>query len=462
VTGATDCAVRIDAVRAGRGPAVAWLLETLAAIDGARGLNCFTTVLDDSVLGEAAAVDADPSGLPLAGMPFAVKDLFDVAGHTTLAGAKMNLDAPGATQDATLVARLRRAGAVLVGMTNMDEFAYGFSTENAHFGPTRNPHDPLRIAGGSSGGSAAAVAAGLVPVALGSDTNGSIRVPASLCGIFGLKPTFGRLSRAGVYPFVASLDHPGIHARTVADMARAYDAMVGPDPRDPACSARPGEAILPELSAAPGDIRVGILDGWFAHGMADEARAAVDAVASAFAHARRVSVEGTEAARAAAFCMTAIEGGSLHAGELRARPLMFDPAVRDRLLAGLLVPAELAMQVRRVRRLYADRFRQAMRDFDLFIAPATPCCAPRIGETYVVIEGREVPVRANLGIYTQPISFIGLPALAVPVALPGLPIGVQLIGPAWSEKRLMQVAAMLARQGVAAAAPVPAPMALPA
>ena len=163
-----------------------------------------------------------------------------MAGVTTLAGSIIERDKPPASRDATLVERLGAAGAVLVGALNMDEYAYGFTTENSHYGPTRNPHDPTRVAGGSSGGSAAAVAAGLVPLSLGSDTNGSIRVPAALCGVYGLKPTFGRLSRQGVYPFVHSLDHTGPFARTVRDLAAAYDVLQGPDPLDPAAPIVPG------------------------------------------------------------------------------------------------------------------------------------------------------------------------------------------------------------------------------
>ena len=181
---------------------------TLAALDRVarrdRALNGFTLVRGDAALSEGAALDAriaagaDPG--PLAGVAFSAKNLFDVAGVTTVAGSRIHADRPPATRGAAAVAALRRAGAILVGTTNMDEYAYGFSTENAHYGPTRNPHDPGRIAGGSSGGSAAVVAAGLVPLALGTDTNGSIRVPAALCGVFGLKPTFGRVSRTGVFP----------------------------------------------------------------------------------------------------------------------------------------------------------------------------------------------------------------------------------------------------------------------
>lgn len=171
-------------------------------------LNCFTAVTDETAVADAAQIDRavaagkDPG--PLAGVPFAVKNLFDIAGLTTLAGSKINAENAPATQDAAAVAALKRAGAVLIGALNMDEYAYGFVTENAHYGPTHNPHDVTRIAGGSSGGSAAAVASGLVPLTLGSDTNGSIRVPAALCGVFGFKPTYGRLSRAGVALFASS------------------------------------------------------------------------------------------------------------------------------------------------------------------------------------------------------------------------------------------------------------------
>ncbi|MFY8210839.1 MAG: amidase family protein, partial [Caulobacter sp.] len=210
-------------VRAGRVTARAVTEATLSRIQRLdSGINAFTAVTEARALAAAEAVDADlaagrPVG-PLAGVPFAVKNLFDIAGLPTLAGSKIRRDAAPPSQDATLVQHLTAAGAVLVGALNMDEFAYGFVTENAHDGPVRNPHDPTRIAGGSSGGSAAAVAAGLVPLTLGSDTNGSIRIPAGLCGVFGLKPTYGRLSRQGVFPFVESLDHVGPFARSVEDL----------------------------------------------------------------------------------------------------------------------------------------------------------------------------------------------------------------------------------------------------
>ena len=204
------------------GPAESAVAAALAGIERENArINAFACVFG----GEARS--AAPAG-PLAGRPFAAKELFDVAGLPTRAGSSIRADAPPAARDATAIARLREAGAVLVGLTHMDEFAYGFTGENAHWGAVRNPRDPERIAGGSSSGSAAAVAAGLVPFALGSDTNGSVRVPAALCGIWGLKPTYGRISRAGVAPLAWSFDHVGVLAAAPEDIAAAVDAMQGP------------------------------------------------------------------------------------------------------------------------------------------------------------------------------------------------------------------------------------------
>jgi AtzE family amidohydrolase len=235
------------AVTAGRSTAESIVAAALARIRERNPLlNAFTAVTEERALTRARAFDearARREALPpLAGVPFAVKNLFDVAGLTTLAGSKINRDAPPASRDATIISRLEAAGAILVGALNMGEYAYDFTGENIHYGPSRNPHDVERMTGGSSGGSAAAVAGGLVPLALGSDTNGSIRVPSSLSGLFGLKPTYGRLSRAGMFPFVASLDHAGPLARSTRDLAFAYDAMQGYDPDDPVCAERPGRA----------------------------------------------------------------------------------------------------------------------------------------------------------------------------------------------------------------------------
>src|ERR1700723_2448556 len=258
------------AVRSGAVSAREIAPETLNRIEARNGaLGAFTEVTAKRALAKADAIDTarvrgENLG-PLAGAPFAVKNLFDVEGLTTRAGSKINRDHPPAKADATMITRLEAAGGVLVGALNMGEYAYDFTGRNVHDGPSRNPHDLGHMTGGSSGGSAAAVAGGLVPIALGSDTNGSIRVPSSFCGLFGLKPTYGRLSRAGTFPFVASLDHLGPFARCVTDLAVAYDAMTGPDSHDPAQADVTPVPAWPTLRHGLAGLRIARLGGYFAH-----------------------------------------------------------------------------------------------------------------------------------------------------------------------------------------------------
>jgi AtzE family amidohydrolase len=429
-------------------------LERIKAGDGK--LNSFTLVTEERALREAAAVDErvrrgeDPG--PLAGVPYAVKNLFDIAGVTTLAGAKIEADAPPASRDATAVTRLQAAGAVLVGALNMDEYAYGFTTENAHYGAAHNPHDLARSAGGSSGGSAAAVAGGLVPLSLGSDTNGSIRVPSSFCGIFGLKPTFGRVSRAGTLPFVASLDHVGPFARSVADLAAAYDVLQGPDPRDPACSERAAEPASGALAQGAAGLRVGIARGYFAPADTELAQQAVARIAAALGATREVAFPEAARARAAAFLISAAEGANLHLPDLRRRAQDFDPGTRDRFLAGALIPASWVLTAQRFRGWYREQVLELFRDVDVVLAPATPCPAPLLGQETMRLDGAEVAVRPNLGVFTQPLSFIGLPICVVPVRRgEDLPIGVQIIAAPWREAQALRVAHELERRGIVAA-----------
>ena len=433
-------------------------LDRIAGRDGA--VNAFTDVVAERALARATALDGQlaagspaTAALPLLGVPFAVKNLFDVRGLTTLAGSKIERGKPAAERDGPLVARLEAAGAVLVGALNMDEYAYGFTTENSHEGPCRNPHDLARIAGGSSGGSAAAIAAGQVPITLGSDTNGSIRVPASLCGVFGLKPTYGRLPRNGTYPFVASLDHLGPFARTVGDLALAYDAMQGFDAHDPACTARAAEACAPGLEAPIAGLRIGVLGGWFADHASAEAHAAVARVAAALGATETFVVPGAEAARAAAFLITNAEGAALHLGDLRTRAADFEPLSRDRFLAGALLPAAWVQQAQRVRRSFALQMAEVFRHVDVLLAPATPVVAPPIGTEWIEIGGRRLPARPSMGLFTQPISCIGLPVCAVPVwgCHETMPIGVQLIAAPWREDIVLRAARHLERAGVAIA-----------
>jgi aspartyl-tRNA(Asn)/glutamyl-tRNA(Gln) amidotransferase subunit A len=444
------------AVRAGTTSAREVVDAILAAIRTRdKSLNAFTAVTEERARAKAAALDAQRAqGAalgPLAGVPFAVKNLFDVAGLPTLAGSKINREHAAAARDATLIERLEAAGAVLVGALNMGEYAYDFTGENVHDGPSHNPHDMLRMTGGSSGGSGGAVAGRLVPLSLGSDTNGSIRVPASLCGIFGLKPTYGRLSRARTFPFVASLDHLGPFARTVGDLALAYDAMQGHDPDDPVCAQRPAEPTSPRIDEGIAGLKIAVAGGYFRKGTAPEALTALERVATALAAKREIEIPEAARARAAAYVITATEGAALHLDRLRTRADDFDPAVRDRLIAGAMVPATLVNKAQKFRRWYRARVLELFAEVDVILAPATPCTAPLIGQQTFVLEGVELPVRANLGIYTQPISFIGLPVVAVPVPLKPLPIAVQIIAAPWREDVALKVARALERAGVVAA-----------
>jgi 1-carboxybiuret hydrolase len=419
------------------------------------GFNAFTAVVAERALRRARALDADRAAGgalgPLAGVPFAVKNLFDVAGLPTLAGSRINRDRPPASRDAPLIERLEAAGAILVGALNMGEYAYDFTGENAHQGPSRNPHDVSRMTGGSSGGSGAAVAGGLVPLSLGSDTNGSIRVPASFCGLFGLKPTYGRLTRARTFPFVASLDHLGPLARTTRDLALAYDAMQGADSEDPVCAARAPEPATPTLERGAEGLRVAVAGGYFRQGAHPEALAAVERVAAALRTDREIEIPEAQRARAAAFVITTTEGATVHLERLRTRPHDFEPVVRDRLIAGAMVPASLANRAQKFRRWYRQEVLKLFEHVDAILAPATPCAAPLIGQQTLRLDGAEVPLRPNLGIYTQPISFIGLPVVAVPVPLEPLPIGVQVIAAPWREDVALRTAHALEQAGVVAA-----------
>jgi len=440
------------AVTAGRMSALSVTEAALARI--ARHdpiLNSFTDVTADRARAKARAVDAavaaGQNAGPLAGVPFAVKNLFDVRGLPTRAGSKINRDLAPSPRDATLIERMEAAGAVLVGALNMGEYAYDFTGENSHDGPSRNPHDVTRMTGGSSGGSGGAVGGGLVPLALGSDTNGSIRVPSSFCGIFGLKPTYGRLSRARSFPFVASFDHLGPFARNVDDLALAYDAMQGPDPDDAACTTRAVEPVTAHIARDIGGLRIAIAGGYFQSNVTAEAEQAVARVASALGVTRIVEIPEAARARAAAYVITTSEGASLHLDRLRTRPDDFDPAVRDRLLAGAMIPAPLVDRAQKFRRWYRARVLELFGSIDVIIAPATPYVAPKLGQTTSMLDGVALPVRANIGIHTQPISFIGLPVVAVPVPLEPMPIGVQIIAAPWREDIALRVAHTLERRG---------------
>ncbi|HZU64133.1 MAG TPA: AtzE family amidohydrolase [Novosphingobium sp.] len=427
------------AVRKGQISALAVAEATLAVLRAGDGpIGAVVTLLEARARADAARIDAalargeDPG--PLAGVPIGLKALFDVAGQPTTAGAAMRADAPPAAADAELLARFTAAGAVPVAILNMDEYAYGFVTVNAHYGTTRNPRDTARLAGGSSGGSAAAVAAGLLPLALGSDTNGSIRVPASLCGTYGFRPAFGSVPVAGSFPFVHCLDTLGPFTASLEDLRLAMEVSL----------ARP-------LPAAEGALKVARLGGWFVDHAIDAFEEGFAAIAAVLGALPMADLPKVEAARAAAFLITGHDGGALHREELTRRPLAFDPEVRDRLLAGCLVPDALRAEAG----AFGDRFRASalalLEKYDVLLAPSVPDVAPLIADPFIHTGFGRAPARANLGLLAQPISLAGLPVLAAPLQRPdGLPLGLQLIGAPGCEGQLFALAARLEAAGVLA------------
>jgi len=402
-------------------------------------LNCFTRILESEALSDAARVDRQiASGINpgvLSGVPFACKDLFDVKGLSTTAGAKNRITSAPATSDAEVVRRLKNEGAILVGTLNMDEYAYGFATMNAHFGATRNPHDTRRLAGGSSGGSASAVSAGLVPFSIGSDTNGSVRVPAGLCGIFGIRPAENAIPMQGVFPFVKSLDTVGPFARSIEDLLIVYGVLANPSNERASSSVSGTTSDEPSIRDAGSPSRIARLGGWFEQNVTNEVLEAVQALMTHLGCDAVVNLPEAEAARSASYVITAAQGGALHLDTLQKDAMSYDPAVRDRLIAGTMVPFGLYNQAVQFREYFRKQVEKQFESFDLLIAPCTPCVAPFVDAPNVWIDGKSVPARANLGIFTQPLSIVGMPILSVPWMRPlssdltaekGLPIGIQI------------------------------------
>ncbi len=469
MTGVAELSAKLAS---GEVTSVALVTQALARIEALNPkLNAFTDVLRERALKQAASVDQQRSqGVllgPLAGVPFAVKNLFDIQGLVTRAGSIILDKQPPASQDAVLVARLQSAGAVLVGALNMDEFAYGFTTENSHVGPCHNPHDLSRISGGSSGGSGVAVAADLVPLTLGSDTNGSIRVPASLCGVWGLKPTFGRLSRRGTYPFVNSIDHLGPLASDLSGLAWSYDAMQGPDADDPGCHATSVQPVTPSMTQGIAGnmtqgvkgLRIGVLGGYFKDNASEAAMDVLQQAASVLG-AKQQDVLWPDATlgRMAAFIISASEGGNLHLQHLRDQAAQMEPLSVDRFFAGALQPATWYVQAQRYRRVYRDKINALFADWDVLLAPATPVVAPPIGTEWLTINGQNQPCRAAMGLLTQPVSLIGCPVVCAPMwpKNESLPLGVQIIAAPWREDLAFRAAWTLAQSGLAHTQPAKA------
>ncbi len=412
-------------------------------------LNALLTVTAEMALASARAAEerwgrGEPVP-PLLGAPMTLKDLIDTAGvRTTYGSALTERHVP--TTDATVVHRLKSAGAVLLGKAALHEWAFGVTNDNPHFGPTRNPWDPTRIPGGSSGGSAVALAAGMGAGSVGTDTGGSIRIPAALCGVVGLKPTFGRISRAGVYPLAWSLDHVGPMARTVADVALLLEVMAGPDPADPTTVGLP-PLTRPALETS-GDLR-GLRLGRPEGAPWDDVE---PAVAAAFAQALRtltdlgatiqpVSLPDADLIAATNPLIIMAEAATVHWDRLRADPDAYGPDVRTRLEAGATILAADYLRAQQARRRLIAAMRALFTTVDLLVLPTTPAAAPPIGARAIALPSGPVETRLALTRFTNLFNLTGLPALSVPAGFTpdGRPVGLQIVGPADSEAMVLRV-----------------------
>jgi len=424
-------------------------LERIERLDGT--LHAFITVCGDAALQAAraaeAALAAGQAIGPLHGVPIGLKDLVDTRGVRTTGGSRILADRVP-DEDATVTARLTAAGAIVLGKLNMHEFAYGPEGLNEHYGQTRNPWDAAvpRVPGGSSSGSGAAVAAGLVAAALGSDTGGSIRIPASLCGITGLKPTYGRVSRAGVLPLSWSMDHVGPMARSAADCALLLGAMAGYDPADPTTSVLP----VPDYTAALGrdvkGLRVGRLVGAFVEGLAPELRTALDAAVRQLQDLGAVVDEVTLAhaadVPAASFAIVAPEALAYHARWMRTRPQDYQRDVRERLFTGAFISGVHYLRAQQIRALVRAEVEEALARRDVLLAPSTPIATTPLGERETTVDGVRVEVRSALLRFTRPFNVSGHPACSVPCGFTrdGFPLGMQLVGRPFDELTVLRVA----------------------
>jgi aspartyl-tRNA(Asn)/glutamyl-tRNA(Gln) amidotransferase subunit A len=431
---------------------------TRAALDAVARLNpqlnAFLTVTEELALRQAERADAELArGIdhgPLHGIPLALKDVFCTRGIRTTAGARA-LANHVPDYDAAVTESLERAGAVLVGKTGMHEFAYGITSNNPHFGAIRNPWDPSCIPGGSSGGSGAAVAAGLVFAAMGSDTGGSIRVPASFCGCFGLKPTSGRVSRYGVLPLDFTLDHIGPLARSARDAGLVLNAIAGRDPRDPTSSRRPVADACPPDKVSIAGLRIGLPENYFFDraqaGVKEAVERAASVAAGLGAVVERVRTPDMEALTAV-HRMILLPEASAVIGKFPRQDLGDD--VRALCDQGCLVPAVDYLDAQRLRRLFRAEFARLYQSIDVLFTPATLFTAPPIGHNTVLVNGVEEDVRLMTTATVRAINLLGYPALSMPCGVDGrpMPIGLQIIGRPFEEPCVLRVAAALEDGGV--------------
>jgi len=418
-------------------------------------LNAFLTVTAEPALAAARRAEkellrgrgARRDKSPLLGIPISLKDNLWTRGIRSTAGSKILRDFVP-TEDSTATRKLARAGAILLGKTNMNEFAYGIDGANAHYGPTHNPWALDRISGGSSAGSAAAIAAGLCVASLGTDTGGSIRVPSALCGTVGLKPTFGRVSVFGTMPLAPSLDHVGPMARSVADVALLLGSIAGRDPLDPASSARPVEDYRGALKKPLRKFRLGRPREHYWEKLDPEVRRAAETAVREMekrgAEVREVSLPHLKESLEAGTEISLAEALHVHeaTGYFPARAAEYGEEVRQRIESGAKVPAHRYLAGFDVKKRLLAQFEEAFRSVDAVVAPTVPVPAPSIGAESVQIDGEAIGTRPMIVGHSRPANFTGLPAISVPCGFTrdGLPVGLQLIGRAFDESTLLRIA----------------------
>jgi aspartyl-tRNA(Asn)/glutamyl-tRNA(Gln) amidotransferase subunit A len=419
-------------------------------------LQAFITVTAERALQQARQADSELAAGkdrgPLHGIPVAVKDLFYTRGVLTTGGSPIYRNfVPD--KDAFAVARLEAAGAVMAGKLNMHELAYGITSANPHFGAVANPWNPGHSPGGSSGGSGAAVAAGLVCAALGTDTGGSIRIPASFCGTVGLKPTYGRVSRRGVLPLSWSLDHVGPLTSSVRDAALVLNAIAGHDPADASSSRRPVVDFVPDDDCAVRGLRIGFPRNFFFERLDADVelcvRGAIARLESLGAEVKPVTLPDISALNAVARMILLCEASAGLEPHLKNRG-QFGPDVLALLDQGRLLPATDYIHAQRLRKQMQREFAQVWSGVDCLVAPTTPNTAPRIGDSTVKLGGIEEDVRLATTRLVRSINLLGLPALSIPCGLSGsgLPVGLQIIGPPFEEALILRVGAALEDGGV--------------
>ena len=412
-------------------------------------LNAYITVTADQARADARQAEADIGRGdwrgPLHGVPLGIKDLFDVAGVPNTMGSKILADNVPA-RDATLVEKLRSAGAVVLGKQNLHEFAFGITSENPHYGAVRNPWNVDRVPGGSSGGTAAATAAGLCAAGIGSDTGASIRAPASFCGIVGLKPSYGRVSRAGALPLAWSLDHAGPLARSVADCAVLLQVIAGFDARDPGSSRDPVPDFSVDLGQGVRGLRIGVPSDYFFDIVEPDVdrcvREAINMLVGLGAEVEEVRLPSAKHSQVAGNVIMSTEAARWHADWLRDRPADYGADVLARMRGGLRVLASEYLQSQQLRTLLQQEFATAFEHVDVVVGPTVPLVAPPIGRTLEPGGPLNVPPRSIANRTTVPCNLTGMPALSVPCGFSdGLPVGLQIMGPAFSEPLVLRVGA---------------------